>query len=94
LQVTQSPVDTEELLYELLDSGLPLALWPRQGLAEAAHEAQLQALLASCCIEQLPHTVKAKRYETRGRQNTPDVHIGHHLSLVWDDPHLVPPKSA
>jgi hypothetical protein len=94
LQVTQSPVDTEELLYELLDSGLPLALWPRQGLAEAAHEAQLQALLTSCRIEQLPHTVKAKRYETRRLQNTPELHIGHHLSLVWDDPHLVPPKSA
>jgi hypothetical protein len=94
LQVIQSPIDTEDLLYELLDSGLPLALWPRQCLNEASHETQLQALLASGCLEKLPHRVKAKRYETRRQQNTPELHIGHHLSLVWDDPDLVPPRSA
>lgn len=30
LQVPKTPVDVQELCYELLDAGLPLALWPRQ----------------------------------------------------------------
>lgn len=94
LQVHQEPTNTEELCYELLDSGLPLAIWTRRNLATLAHETELSNLLAACCLEHLPRTVKAKRYETRRRQNTPDCHIGHHLSLLWDDPHLIPPKSA
>jgi hypothetical protein len=94
LQVQQAPLSTEELCYELLDSGLPLAIWPRSNLADLSHEAEMANLLAACCLEQLPHTVKDKRYETRRQQNSPDCHIGHHLSLLWDDPYLVPPKSA
>jgi hypothetical protein len=94
LQVQQAPLSTEELCYELLDSGLPLAIWPRCNLTELSHEAEMANLLAACCLGQLPHTVKDKRYETRQRQNSPDCHIGHHLSLLWDDPYLVPPKSA
>jgi hypothetical protein len=94
LHVTQAPVDTEELCYELLNSGLPLAIWPRQDLTSSAHEAQLSALLSACCLEQLPDNVRLKRHESRLRCNPPTSHIGHHLSLLWDDPHLVPPKSA
>ncbi|MBD2073045.1 hypothetical protein H6F86_03910 [Phormidium sp. FACHB-592] len=94
LHVTQVPLNTEELFYELLDSGLPLAIWPRCNLNDNAHETAMADLLATCCLEQLPHTVKDKRYETRKRHNAPDCHIGHHLSLLWDDPYLVPPKSA
>ncbi|MBD2036589.1 hypothetical protein H6F76_16375 [Leptolyngbya sp. FACHB-321] len=94
LHVTQVPLNTEDLFYELLDSGLPLAIWPRRNLTDNAYETAMADLLATCCLERLPHTVKDKRYETRRRQNAPDCHIGHHLSLLWDDPYLVPPKSA
>jgi hypothetical protein len=94
LQVNQAPVQTEELCYELLDSGLPLALWSRHNLTELSPETELSNLLSTCCLERLPDTVKSKRSETRKPQNAPACHIGHHLSLLWDDPYLVPPKSA
>ncbi len=94
LYVSQAPLNTEDLCYELLDSGLPLALWPRRNLAEICHETELSNLLAACCLERLPATVQGKRHETRKPKNAPDCHIGHHLSLLWDDPYLVPPKSA
>jgi vWA-MoxR associated protein C-terminal domain len=94
LHLTQAPIDTEAMCYELLDSGLPLAIWPRENLLNNAHAVDLPALLADCCLENLPRTVQKKRHETRGSKNTPDRHIGHHLSLLWDNPHLVPPKSA
>jgi hypothetical protein len=94
LHLTQAPIDTEAMCYELLDSGLPLAIWPRENLLNNAHAVDLPALLAACCLENLPQTVQRKRHETRKNKNTPDSHIGHHLSLLWDNPHLVPPKSA
>jgi hypothetical protein len=97
LQVIDAPVDTENLVYELLDSGLPIAIWSRTNLEEAAHQTQVKELLAASCLETLPSRVKDKRAETRRirhPQNQKEVHIGHHLSLLWDDPHFYPPKSA
>ncbi len=94
LHLTQAPIDTEAMCYELLDSGLPLAIWPRENLLNNAHTADLTALLAASRLENLPQDVQHKRHETRRSKNTPDSHIGHHLSLLWDNPHLVPPKSA
>ncbi|OYQ62633.1 hypothetical protein B9G53_21215 [Pseudanabaena sp. SR411] len=94
LQVTDAPVDTENLVYELLDHGLPIAIWSRTNLAESAHRTQVKALLESCCLETLPSVVKEKRAETRRPRNKKELHIGHHLSFLWDDPHFYPPKSA
>ena len=97
LQVTDAPMNTENLVYELLDCGLPIAIWSRTNLAEAAHQTQVKELLTLCCLEILPSRVKDKRAETRRTSNPLnkiEVHIGHHLSLLWDDPHFYPPKSA
>ena len=94
LQVTDAPVDTENLVRELLDSGLPLAIWLRSNLAKSVHRSQVSKMLADCCLETLPATVKNKRFETRLPKHTKVKHIGHHLSLLWDDPYFYPPKSA
>jgi vWA-MoxR associated protein C-terminal domain len=94
LHVTDAPLNTENLVYELLDSGLPLAVWSRCNLGRSAHRTQVSKLLAACCLETLPARVKDKRFETRQSKNTAAKHIGHHLSLLWDDPNFYPPKSA
>lgn len=94
LHVSEAPRNIKELCEELLNSGLPVALWPRTNLANQGHETQLADLLKSSCLEMLPFAVKKKREESRRRRNRPDSHIGHHLSLLCDDPSLVPPKSA
>jgi hypothetical protein len=73
-------------------AGLPLALWGRSNLSVSTNEAELNRILDACILERLPQTVKDKRCESRGQH--PYCHIGHHLSLLWDDPDLVPPKSA
>jgi hypothetical protein len=92
LHVTQAPVDIKELCHELLVSGLPLAVWRRRDLGESAKGSDWSTLLTQCCLEQLPNTVKQERY--KARRKSENDHMGHHLSLLWDDPHLVPPKSA
>jgi hypothetical protein len=73
-------------------TGLPLAIWDRSNLSKSTKEAELNRILETCILEKLPETVKLKRFDSRNE--SPDCHIGHHLSLLWDDPDLVPPKSA
>ena len=95
LQLRHSPVNFEGMCQKVLDSGVPLAIWPRMNLAEEAHCEQLSDLLAKDCLSALPMTVQCERSKSRLiRRNPVDRHIGHHLSLWWDDPDLVPPKSA
>jgi hypothetical protein len=94
LHVTDAPINTENLFYELLDSGLPLAIWSRSDLARSKHRTQVSELLAGGCLKTLPIRVKDKRFETRQAKNTKVNHIGYHLSLLWDDPNFYPPKSA
>jgi hypothetical protein len=94
LKVMRAPCQVEPngLFGVLLQSGLPLGIWGRCDLREPTNEVELERVLQACCLEQLPHTVKQERRQSRKKDR--DCHIGHHLSLLWDDPHLVPPKSA
>lgn len=97
LKLTQAPCTSDpcDLFYELLQSALPLAIWGRSNLTQASTETELNTVLMSGCLEKLPWAVKRKRSEAQKRKNSPDCHIGHHLSLLWDDPYLdIPKKSA
>jgi hypothetical protein len=78
----------------ILEGGLPLAIWGRSKLSESTNEAELNRILEACKLEDLPETVKRERFDSRNNKKSSDCHIGHHLSLLWDDPDLVPPKSA
>jgi len=78
-----------KLIFEL---GFPLALWGRSNLSESTNEVELNRVLEACILANLPKTVKRERRESRKKPL--NCHIGHHLSLLWDDPDLVPPKSA
>ncbi len=76
----------------ILKGGLPLAIWDRSNLSKSTNEAELNRILEACILEELPKTVKDKRFDSRNKSRY--SHIGYHLSLLWDDPDLVPPKSA
>jgi len=97
LKLTQAPCtpDPCDLFYEILEAALPLVIWGRSNLTQGSTEAELDAVLASGCLEGLPEVVKRKRAEARRRGHTRECHIGHHLSLLRDDPNLdIPKKSA
>jgi len=95
LKVIQAPLQVErggifEVLYW---SGLPLAIWGRCNLTNSCNETELdQVLRAAQRLELLPDQVQRTR--CAALEHEQDCHIGHHLSLLWDDPYLVPPKSA
>jgi hypothetical protein len=44
--------------------------------------------LLTCCIEEVIEKVTEKRREALQNQ---DSHIGHHISLLWEDPNRLPP---
>ncbi|MDJ0706506.1 MAG: hypothetical protein QNJ46_24815 [Leptolyngbyaceae cyanobacterium MO_188.B28] len=96
LKVTTAlqPPESEELFEELLIAGLPLAIWGRCEEAGIANAAELDTILRTDSLSRLPQTVQDKRREARKPKNSADCHIGHHLSLLRDNPTLIPPKRA
>ena len=87
-------VADEELedLFEaiLMDSALPIMIWARQSEVGLECSASINQILG-CVLEQLPEELKSHRLEAFGNKQV--CHIGNHLSLLWDDPHLIPPDS-
>jgi hypothetical protein len=93
LCLTQAPSDAQQICKEVLKSGLPLAIWSRENLLGAVHAMELTTLLSNHNLGELPRAVQEKRNETCMRRNTRESHIGHHLSLLWDNPYLRTPKT-
>lgn len=75
-------------LKELLKSGAPTAVWLRETLAQGDSDTALATLLG-CGMGRLPEAIKQARKDAFPLEK--DAHIGHHLSLVWEDPTLIPP---
>ncbi len=80
---------SKEFFQVMNQTAIPVALWIRQELQNSHHQVELDELL-TCSITELPEQVKRKRlddfpydYEQR---------IGHHLSLLWENPHILPPQ--
>ncbi|MBR8836633.1 MAG: hypothetical protein DSM106950_22105 [Stigonema ocellatum SAG 48.90 = DSM 106950] len=72
----------------ILSTATPVALWLRCHPPSECNQ-QVNELL-KCCIEQLTKTVAEKRREALKKPE--DIHIGHHLSLLWEDPYRLPPS--
>ena len=72
-----------ELLMDEKDSALPVALWSR----DSAFESGLLGLL-DCVVCALHERIRKER---RSAKHSSKKLIGHHLSLVWEDPRVVPP---
>lgn len=89
LKLTTAPVQTGKgsVFALILKTAIPLAIWLRQDLAKNCDE-KIDGLL-QCGIHQLPENVKMKRLDAV--LEPPDTHIGHHLSLLWEDPYRLPP---
>lgn len=75
--------------FQVMDqTAIPVALWIRQELQNLNFQVELDQLL-QCSITELPERVKQKRLD-----DFPDAseqRIGHHLSLLWENPHILPP---
>ena len=87
------PPGKQPLFQMLLISGAPVAIWLRHTPSQVACCADVLDALLSCCLQTLPNSVLTARKEVFEQDFPKDAHIGHHLSLLWEDPHLVPPAT-
>ncbi|MCL2928516.1 MAG: serine protease [Trichodesmium sp. MAG_R01] len=72
------------------DAGIPVALWMRPEAENIDCAEELQNICNACnSWSDLPKVIKQKRSEAW--EQDIDIHIGNHLSLLWDDPNIVPP---
>ena len=95
LKLTQpSAVVSEELddVFEtvLMESALPVMIWVRQSELDLECSSSLNQILG-CILKQLPEGLRNHRLEAFRKKQS--CHIGNHLSLLWDDPQLIPPDS-
>lgn len=88
LKLTQPP--SKEIINVIEQTATPVAIWVRSSLKEINCQAELDALLRGA-IAGLPSLVKQKRVEAFPIEDK-EKHIGHHLSLLWEDPCLLPPR--
>lgn len=80
--------DTFDVIFQ---AGIPIALWSRKTLNQINSEEEINTIVNNNCpLGNLPQKVREKRNDAMGCDI--DAHIGHHLSLLWDDPDLVPPQ--
>ncbi|NEQ54278.1 MAG: hypothetical protein F6K11_29810 [Leptolyngbya sp. SIO3F4] len=83
---------SEEMFEELLHAGLPTAIWGRCSQPAIDNADELDKILQGTDrLQALPGTIQKKRAEARKTVNTPDCHIGHHISLLRDNLKLIPP---
>jgi hypothetical protein len=75
----------------LFKSGTPLALWPRSACTEAQQSwnQTCQDLLQYPLNEFLTQVQRRRRQAYLNCRT--DLHPDHHISLLWENPHLVPP---
>lgn len=66
------------------ETALPVALWSR----DAQFQDQLANIL-DCIVKNLPDRIHQERKTAHNSKIKPL--LGHHLSLVWEDPKIVPP---
>ena len=82
--------DYVAFLQVVIATGTPVALWLRQDqFTETVVAADDIDQLLGCKFATLPETVRQCRL--KALEADENAHIGHHLSLLWEDPKLVPP---
>ncbi|NEP20620.1 effector-associated domain EAD1-containing protein [Moorena sp. SIO3I6] len=70
--------------------GIPVALWLRKNNCETKNDQDELDKLLNCKINELPEKVIEKRSEACSNAKNKQEYIGHHLTLLWEDPYLIP----
>jgi hypothetical protein len=91
------PIAQSDFLPGLLGTAAPVAIWLRKMPSDGENLGTLETIdgILSCCCGDLVQTVTRLRAEAiAARPNGPEPqqlwHVGHHISLIWEDPNLTP----
>lgn len=73
----------------LCGTGAPVAIWLRQELPDQCQQ-QFNQLL-TCNLADLPASIRELRTRLDDQCHAAELHLKQHLSIIWEDPKLVPP---
>jgi hypothetical protein len=92
LYLTKPPkqTDKEDFFALMLRSAIPVAFWPRNNLKTLDDQFELEKIL-QCQVQKLPAVIQRERLNSSIQLNA-ENHLGHHISLLWEDPNLLPPN--
>ncbi|MEB3233614.1 MAG: hypothetical protein VKJ64_21575 [Leptolyngbyaceae bacterium] len=92
LQGLSQTGSTDNFVFTLMKKGLPFAIWERGAIASETATAEIDYLLQQCCLPHLPRTVQEVRCGAAVQRDGEPYQIRDSVSLLWDDPFLVPPN--
>lgn len=80
-------IPSKDILKVIDATGTPIALWLRQDLENSSLQLDFEEILKCSLIRELPDKIKKTRSD--GFRN--ESHIGNHISLLLDNPYILPP---
>ncbi|MDJ0582931.1 hypothetical protein [Crocosphaera sp.] len=85
-------VDLNPLFLKLLKLGIPIAIWSRYDQKYEDHSQEINNLVLNCegNVQNLPEIIGDRR-KIDSDDDDDLENLGHHLSLLWEDPNLIPP---
>ena len=85
----------QKLFRQILKYGIPIAMWSRCHKKEQHHRQEINNLISQCSgkVKLLPEQVKQRRNNAPSNLKNEPENLGHHLSLLWEDPYRLPPIS-
>ena len=88
LKLSKNP--NNAILKFIHEEGIPACLWIRNNYQVENLEEEFSFIL-SCSINSLSHKIMKKHLQAISENcECPEKHIGHHLSLMLEDPYLLP----
>lgn len=84
--------DLNSLLITVLGKGIPIAIWSRYHQKSQDHFQEINNLVLNCegNLQNLPEIIENTR-DIDPDEDDDLENLGHHLSLLWEDPNLIPP---
>ncbi|MGL5940641.1 MAG: hypothetical protein ACRC2S_09675 [Waterburya sp.] len=90
VMLTKTPdLGTGSPLSVIQRTATPIAVWTRADLENIDSQQEINDLL-QCLVKKLRSVVREKRKNAFPQPQDQD--LGHHLSLLWEDPYRLPPK--
>jgi hypothetical protein len=74
-------------------SATPIAIWSRCSLLHLDLVSEINLLISSSCLAGLSEAIRQKR-QAADMEDEPEMHLGKHLAILWEDPYRLPPDVA
>jgi hypothetical protein len=82
----------EGVIKAVYRSATPIAIWSRCSLLHLDLVSEINLLISSSCLAGLAEAIRQKR-RAADLEDEPEMHLGKHLGILWEDPYRLPPDA-